>query len=330
MVSLNGILLIMNQEAPVHSGGKQVFFSRLFLCSKILQKQQNSKTQVLFKTEKNKGKSMILEQTYDLLKSRYKNRFENLVVSDIRIGIYLTAVRLSDGSIGTAATLTGDHPFCKKSNRDFGDLSPLKIKGQKVADILESEKISMVISSIKTAVLSAISSEIINSGNYNIVDDCDPIDLTDLSPVKTITIVGAFQSYIRKISGTGNKLFVLELSENALPPEDKKYFVPSREYKSILPDSDIIIITGQTLVNGTIDDLLKVISTDAQVIITGPSGNIIPDILFQNKISIIGGIRITDPDRLFNIVSEGGAGFHLYEYCARKICILRGDEVQIK
>jgi hypothetical protein len=270
---------------------------------------------------------MILEQTYDLLKTRYKNRFENLVVSDIRIGIYLTAVRLSDGSIGTASTLTAEHPFCKKSNRDFGDLSPLKIKGQKAIEILESEKNSPVISSIKTAVLSAISSEIIISGNYNIVENCDPIDLTDLSPVKTITIVGAFQSYIRKISGTGNKLYVLELSENALPPEQKKYFVPSREYGSILPDSDIIIITGQTLVNGTIDDLLKVISPEAHVIITGPSGNILPDILFQNKISIIGAIRITDPDTLFNIVSEGGAGFHLYEYCARKICILRGNEV---
>jgi len=273
---------------------------------------------------------MILEQTYDLLKSRYIFRFENLVVSDIRIGICLTAIKLSDGSIGTAATLTGDNTFRKKSSRDFGDLSPLKIRGQKVVNILESEKSSPVISSIKTAVLSAISSGIIFSGDYNIVENCDPIDLTDLSPVKTITIVGAFQSYIRKISGTGNKLYVLEMSENALPPEHKKYFVPSREYGSILPDSDIIIITGQTLVNGTIDDLIKVITPEAQVIIAGPSGNILPDILFQNKISIIGGIRSTDPDMLFNIVSEGGAGFHLHEYCARKICIIRGDEIRIK
>ena len=273
---------------------------------------------------------MIIEQTYSLLKKKYKGRFENLIISDIRIGIYLTAVRLSDGSTGTAATLTPAHPFCKKSRRDFGDLSPLKIRGQRVADILESEKNSSVISSIKTAVLSAISSEIINSGNYHIVDSCDPVDLADLSPVKTITIVGAFQSYIRKISGTGNKLYVLEMNENALPPEQKEYFVPSQDYRSVLPESDIVIITGQTLVNGTIDDLLEEISPEAQVILTGPSGNILPDILFQNKISIIGAIRITDPDKLFNIVSEGGAGFHLFEYCARKICILRGDGIQIK
>jgi len=273
---------------------------------------------------------MIIEQTYSLLKKKYKDRFENLIVSDIRIGIYLTAVILSDGSIGTAATLIPDHPFCKKSNRDFGDLSPLKIKGQRVVAILESRKNSPVIASIKTSVLSAISSKIIASGNYNIVENCDPIELIDLNSAGTITIVGAFQSYIRKISQTEKKLYVLEMNENALPPEQKKYFIPSEEYQKILPDSDIVFITGQTLVNGTIDNLLKAISPKAKVIVTGPSGNILPDILFQNKISIIGAIRITDPDKLFSIVSEGGAGFHLFEYCARKICILREDEVQIK
>jgi len=270
---------------------------------------------------------MILQQTYSLLKNRYGNRLNELFVSDIRIGIYLTAVRLSDGSIGTAATLSGGHPFCKKGDRDFGDLSPLKIRGLKVAGILESEKSSPVISSVKTAVLSALSSEMIDSGNYKIIDDCDPVDLIDLTPVKTITVIGAFQSYIRKITGTGNKLYVLELNENALPPEQKKYFVPSKDSGTILQESDIIIISGQTLVNGTLDDLLKEIPSKSEVILTGPSGNIIPDILFRNKISIIGGIRITDPDKLFDIVSEGGAGFHLFKYCARKISIIRGDEI---
>jgi len=270
---------------------------------------------------------MILQQTYSLLKNLYGSRLNELYVADIRIGIYLTAVRLSDGSVGTSATLSGDHPFSGKSDRDFGDLSPLKIKGLKVAGILESGKSSPVISSVKTAVMSALSSEIIDSGNYRIIDDCDPVDLIDLTPVKTITIVGAFQSYIRKISGTGNKLYVLELNENALPPEQKKFFVPSGDSGTILPESDIIIITGQTLVNGTLDDLLKEIPSKSKVILTGPSGNIIPDILFQNKISIIGAIRITEPDKLFDIVSEGGAGFHLFEYCARKISIIRGDEI---
>jgi uncharacterized protein (DUF4213/DUF364 family) len=116
------------------------------------------------------------------------------------------------------------------------------------------------------------------------------------------------------------------MNEKALATDQKKFYVPASEYDKILPDSDVVIITGQTLVNRTIDDLLSAISPGTQVIVTGPSGNILPDILFANKVSIIGAIRITDPDILFDIVSEGGTGFHLFEYCARKICILKDDE----
>lgn len=268
---------------------------------------------------------MIIEQTYDLLKSKYLSRFENLEISDIRIGVYLTAVQLSDYSIGTASTLTEDHPYCSKSLRDFGDFTPLKIKGQKIMNLLESQKKSPVISSLKIAVLNAISSKIISSGNYKIIENCDPVQLLDLNREKTITIVGAFQSYISKISETSNRLFVVEMNENALHSDQKKYFVPSSEYNKVIPVSDIVIITGQTLVNGTIDDILSVISLGSQVIVTGPSVNILPDILFENGVSIIGATRIASPEILFDIVSEGGMGFHLFEYCARKICILKGD-----
>ncbi len=191
--------------------------------------------------------SRIIEQTYNLLKSRYRSKFEELIISDVRIGLYLTAVRLSDDSIGTSATLVDDHPFCAKSNRDFGDFTPLKIRGQKVPDILETNKESSIISSLKTAVLNAISSKIISSGNYKIVEDCDPIELLDLNYRKTITIVGAFQSYIRKISETGNKLFVLELSENALTPEQKKFFVPAGEYRKILPLRILLLLPDKHL-----------------------------------------------------------------------------------
>ena len=269
---------------------------------------------------------MIIEQTYQFLKTRYKNKIENLIVSDVRIGLFMTAVRLSDDSYGVASTLADSHPNCTKGKRDFGDFTPLKIKGQKVSSLFETEKESDTIFTLKIAVLNAISSNMISSGNYKVLENCDPIDLIDLSLKKTITMVGAFHSYIGKISETENRLFVLEINENALTPEQKQFYVPAGEYKTLLPDSDIVIITGLTLVNNTIDNLLSVISNKAVVIVTGPSSSIIPDILFDNKVNIIGATRITKPDILFDVVSEAGAGYHLFEYCAQKISILRRDE----
>ncbi|MFA6404221.1 MAG: DUF4213 domain-containing protein [Salinivirgaceae bacterium] len=71
---------------------------------------------------------MILNETYDLLKSKYKNKIENLTISEVRIGVYLSAIKLSDGSCGIASTLSGHQLHCVKKNRDFGDFTPSKIK----------------------------------------------------------------------------------------------------------------------------------------------------------------------------------------------------------
>jgi uncharacterized protein (DUF4213/DUF364 family) len=268
---------------------------------------------------------MIIEQTISELESEHKT-FAGLQISDVRVGQYLTAVVLSDGSIGIASSLEDEHPFCSKEERDFGDFTPLKIKGQNVLDLLRSRQDSKLVASLKIAVLNAISSGMILSGKYRVVENCDPADLVDFSGNKTVTIVGAFQSYIRKISQTESRLYVLELNENALKQEDKKYFVPASEFGKVIPLSDIIIITGQTLVNGTIDELLNFVKKDSTVIVTGPSGSILPDVLFRNGVSMIGALRIVKPELVFDVVGQGGLGYHLFRYCAQKICILKGNE----
>ena len=265
---------------------------------------------------------MILEKTYALLKTRYKNQIENLTISDVRIGVFLSAVLLSDGSCGVSSSVTDSHSFCDKKNRDFGDFSPSKIKGQNVITLLETNKKSNTIDTLKIAVLNAISSKLLTTADYRIIENCDPIDLIELDSNKTITVVGGFQTYIQRISETNNKLYVLELNENALSEEQKQFYIPAEQYANILPASDIVIITGLTLVNNTIEGLLSSISPKTQVVVTGPSSSIIPDILFENGVSIIGATRITNPDLCFQVVGEGGAGYHLFEYCAQKICIL--------
>jgi uncharacterized protein (DUF4213/DUF364 family) len=265
---------------------------------------------------------MILEETYTLLKTKYQDQIENLTLSDVRIGILLSAVLLSDGSCGVSSTVIDTHSHCNKKSRDFGAFSPLNIKGQNVMALFEADKKSSLTDTLKIAVLNAISSKLLSTSGYNIIENSDPIDLIDLSRNKTITVVGGFQTYIQKISETNNKLYVLELNENALSEEQKQFYLPANQYTNILPVSDIVIITGLTLVNNTIDGLLSSISPKTQVLVTGPSSSIIPDVLFKNKVNIIGATRITDPDLLFSVVGEAGAGFHLFKYCAQKISIL--------
>jgi len=267
-------------------------------------------------------KIMILQETIDLLKSRYKDYIDTLTISEVRIGIFMTAVKLSDNSYGVSSTLPNIEMNFHKKDRDFGDFTPNKITGLKVIDLLEITKNNGITETLKVAVLNAISSKLLENSNYKILRNADPIDLIDLNSGKTITIVGAFQSYIQKISKTNSKLFVLELNEDAFKEEDKKYFVPAKDYSKVLLISDIVIITGLTLVNDTIDDLLKSIKPETQIIVTGPSSSLIPDVLFDNNVKIIGAVKIINPELMLKVISEGGACYHLFEYCAEKICIV--------
>lgn len=268
---------------------------------------------------------MLLDQIYNLLQIKYDCQINELTIADVRVGVFLTAVLLSDGSCGVASTDLSSNSNCYIKKRDFSEFSPSKIKGQKVQALFDRKPDKRIINSLKTAVINALSSRIISKTDFNILDYTDPIDLIDLSSRKTITMVGAFQSYIKKIGETDNKLYVLELNENALKKGQKQYYVPATEYPSILPQSDIVIITGLSLVNNTFDDLLSSISRGTQVIVTGPSSSMIPDLLFERKVDIVGSAKITDPDVLFRVVSEAGTGFHLFKYCAEKYCVVNGQ-----
>lgn len=138
-------------------------------------------------------------------------------------------------------------------------------------------------------------------------------------------MVGAFPSYMNKIAVTKNKLFVLELNENAFEENQKQFYVPAEHYAKTFAKSDIIIITGSTLANNTLDNLLACIPEHAQTVLVGPSSSFVPDILFKHKVNIIGSTKILDAEKMFTLISEGATGFHLFEYCAKKICIADGN-----
>ena len=112
------------------------------------------------------------------------------------------------------------------------------------------------------------------------------------------------------------------MNENAFSEEHKKFYVPTERSSEIFAISDIVIITGSTLSNNTIDNLLKDIPLHLQTIVVGPTSSIIPDILFKYHVNIIGSTKILDSEKAFAIISEAGAGFHLFKNCAKKICLI--------
>ena len=263
---------------------------------------------------------MIVEKTYKILKESHPE-IKEITITDVVIGMHLACIRLSDNSVGVASALEDTKTFCA-ANRDFDDFTPTQIKGKKITELFESAKQSNITGTLKMAVLNAISSRMFEDSAYTIITKTDPVDLVDLSKIKTVTVIGAFQSYIHRFANAKHHLTVLELDKDSLSEDQQQYFVPAADYKKVIPKSDLVIITGFTLVNNTLDDILKSVSENTQVIVTGPSSSLIPDILFENNVNYIGAVRIKDKDLLFQVVGQGGHGYHLFKYCAEKICIV--------
>ncbi len=265
---------------------------------------------------------MILQEVYDLLKTRYSDNYKTVTIDRIIAGIHFTFVQLSNGYCGIAAV---DHNMincCKSRNKDFGIFSPGKMHGEKLIDLINFSENSPILSFVKIAAINAVSAELTEKAGYKVIESMDPLDLLEIDNRKAICIVGAFTSYIKKIAESPSKLTILELDKSAIQEEYQKYFAPAREFIKVLPQSDIIIITGSTLVNNSLDELLAAIPPIKQVIIVGPSAGIFPEVLFSKGVNIIGSTKITDPDQIFYAVGEGASGYHLFHNGAKKICII--------
>lgn len=270
---------------------------------------------------------MIIDKAIAFLTNHFDEHWPEIIIEDVRIGLYLTAVRLSDGSAGVATTLHGNDKICKKENRRYGDFSPLQIRGRKMSEMFAEKPGNHIMESLRLATLNALSAGRLRHGKHILHRNTDPIDLLDLEGSKNIVIVGAFQSYIRKILHTSNTLAVVELERDALTSEQQHLFVPAKDAHMVIPAADIVMLTGMTLVNNTLDALLELITEKQQVVVTGPSSSIVPDVLFANKVNIIGATLITDGDKLMELVSEAGAGYHLFRYCAEKVSIVKSTPV---
>lgn len=266
---------------------------------------------------------MILDETLEVIKLKYGERFHSVTIELLIAGIYFTAIRLSSGFSGLAYTMSDPAECCSRNrSRGFGDFTPGNFKGQKIAGLFTHPDQSYLIKNVQLAVLNALSAELMTRPGYQIIENQDPFDLLELGAQKKVCVVGAFLSYIKKTVESGSALQIVELNADAVPDEYKPYLVPPGKSEEAIAHADIVIITGSSLANHTLDDLLKVIPAISQVVLVGPTSSMLPDVLFARGVNLVGATRISDPEKMFQLVAEGASGFHLFKSCADKICLV--------
>lgn len=115
---------------------------------------------------------------------------------------------------------------------------------------------------------------------------------------KRIGVVGHIRHVEEVLAGAAS-VSVLELS-----PEKGDYPAPACEW--ILPECDIVLITGSAFINKTLPRLLE-LSHDAFTIITGPSAPMAERFANEFAVSRITGIVVTDKPGLHEFVAAGCA-----------------------
>jgi len=116
---------------------------------------------------------------------------------------------------------------------------------------------------------------------------------------RNLVLVGHFP-FVPELREVARQLSVLELRPH---PGD----LPAAEASRLIPEADVLAITGTAFVNHTIEPLLSYRSRDATVILLGPTAPLSP-VLFDFGIDIVSGARVFDPPRVLRQISQG-AGF---------------------
>jgi hypothetical protein len=92
-------------------------------------------------------KAMIIDDTIRYLLLNHTEAMNRLTIVEVRIGIHLTAVKLSDGSYGMAGTWVTSGGGAG-AERDYGKFTPNHITGKSVAELFHHQKKTSVAESI--------------------------------------------------------------------------------------------------------------------------------------------------------------------------------------
>jgi len=265
----------------------------------------------------------VVADTIDILTEKSPIPLGNIRVADVVLGIFFTGVKLSTGHAGVASTPISEIPeavCCPTSAARMPQAG--NIEDKPISEILKYALDPNVLkSAIGVAALNALSQlilEAIDAKEYPTIKDQDGFDLLRIQPNENVSIIGAFGPYIRRLKMMGNPFFIVEKNPLTLRPDEIKYFRPESEMRSTLEKSDVVIMTGTTIVNHTIDTILSLIKDGIRTAIIGPTASMIPDAFFKRGVHVMAGVRILDTHVMIKILKQGGSAFHLLKQCSEK------------
>ncbi|HSD61466.1 MAG TPA: DUF364 domain-containing protein [Burkholderiales bacterium] len=220
------------------------------------------------------------------------------------------AVRLTDGSVGTAYVLLEDTLQRIQQRRGEAPRSALDM-AQGFAD---SDPVDRALG---LAAINALSQSLFRRGGFVPDFATNSLGSLDLGPGDHLGMIGFFRPLLERVRARSVPLTVLELQAH-LVREEPGFAVtldPGR-----LAACNKIVSTSTVLLNDSLDGLLERVRHAEQFVIIGPSAGCVPDPLFERGVSAVGGSLVTDADAFM----RRAAASEPWGDAARKYHIARG------
>ena len=158
-----------------------------------------------------------------------------------------------------------------------------------------------------------------------LLQDLDAADwLVENGRGRKVALVGGFP-FKEELKPVVGQLWVLELH-----PEEGEYL--SEEAPNIIPQADILAITGSTLVNHTLEGLLALARPETTVMLLGPTTPLTP-VMFDFGVDLLSGVQVLDIAATLDTIIKGlsfrkMAGMRRVTLRRPPACVPKGEETR--
>jgi uncharacterized protein (DUF4213/DUF364 family) len=270
----------------------------------------------------------ILGETIATISTILGPEFDEITVARAVVGLFFTGVKLSNGAAGASATPIKSIPeaVCCPSSA-MAMPFPGKLRGRRAADLareaLSGHGIRRAVGIAAVNALAEVCWQRRPRWDVELCPGIDAFDATDIRSGDKVVVVGAFVPFLKELKRRGQSFLVLEQDPATLKADELPFFRPSEQAAQILPNADVALITGSTLVNNTLEELLALTPPDARVTVVGPTVGMLPDAFLARGADVLGCVRITEPDEFLDLLAEGGSGYHFFGRSAQKLVLAR-------
>ncbi len=242
------------------------------------------------------------------------------------LGIFFTGVKLDNGVGGLCATPIKSVPeavCCPSSAAAMP--TPGKIAGKVAVQMLDDlYRPQGLRRALAIATLNALAETLWQRDGAPAgaeLHDGDAFEALTIEPGQRVVLVGAFPPYMRELRRRKQPFHVLEMDPTTLKPDEIPFYAPAAQAPEIAPQADVFITTGTTLINGTLDGLLRLLKPGAEAAVIGPTATLMVEPFVRRGVTAVGGTRVLLADELLEMLAEGGSGYHFFGKTVERVTL---------